>query len=364
MFNIPERQMACFVTFLFASFLLPGCQDSSDVAVFETGSQKPKPTVATSNTADSIKNVAEGSGENATSNEDTGNALQPKQVLSLQEVEEMSLADVRSFAAKGDPAAQLELAGRMIAEVQDRTSKEEMAPIVRLMKQASDQGYEAAVLGLANFYFVGLGVEADRERAESLMREAMAGGSGKPEANLGLIRAGEGKYAEAAELFIDGANKGDATAQSQLAQMLLGKQLSQEAFGRAEQHFLNAAAQGSKDAMFVLAELNMTSGASGASESKAVAWYQNAAAKGHVVASYNLGVIAAQNQELELASGHFRTAAEAGNVDAMMNLGVVLFQLRDYAASEKWLSTAVDNGSVEAIQRLHTVRRQRRLVGQ
>ena len=154
MFNITERQMACFVTSLFASFLLPSCQDSSDVAISKIGSQKPNPAFASSNTFVSIKNVAKDSGENTTPSEDTrqlaakpsGNALQPKQVLSLQEVEAMSLADVRSFAAKGDPAAQLELAGRMIAEVQDRTSKEVMAPIVRLMKQASDQGYEAAVL--------------------------------------------------------------------------------------------------------------------------------------------------------------------------------------------------------------------------
>ena len=363
MFKIMDCNVAYLIVFFVSALSMLGCRDGPS-----TEYQEPNANVASGEADVSNGNLVQNSAETGANRQrvddaSSSNGLQPKQVLSAQALERMSLAEVKTFASKGDPAAQLQLATSLLMDVENRTSQDEMAPIISLMKQASDQGYEPAVLGLANLYLVGLGVEKDRIKAEALIRNAMLGGSGKPEANLGMLLLSDEKYLEAAELFADGAKKGDVTSQIQLGQMLVRKQITQKTYGPAERYFMQAVAQGSDEAMFAMGELNMTAAVLGASESKAVSWYQRAAAKGHSVASYNLGVIAAKNQDMNSAAHHFEIAAEAGNVDAMMNYGVILFHLGDYANSERWLQIAVEHGSVESIQRLHTVRRQRALIG-
>ncbi|MDX2158637.1 MAG: hypothetical protein SFW09_19220 [Hyphomicrobiaceae bacterium] len=125
---------------------------------------------------------------------------------------------LRIAAAKGDPAAQLEIAARF---AEGKGVPQSFADAADWYGRAAAQDIPIAQYRLAALYERGLGVAADPARARDLYERSAEAGNVKAMHNLAVLKAGGAggtpDYAGAARLFSAAAERGLADSQYNLA---------------------------------------------------------------------------------------------------------------------------------------------------
>jgi uncharacterized protein len=166
----------------------------------------------------------------------------------------------------------------------------------------------------------------DGARAVPACREAVSRHPGEPrlEAWLGRALMRAGTYEEAHGWLLKAAEKGNASAMSNLGNLYAnGKGVGQD-------------------------------------YAKAKGWYEKAAAKGDAVAMTSLGRLYASGQgvtqDYAMAVSWYEKAAEKGDVEAMTELGIrYVYGLRarqDHATAMRWLEKAAGKGHAKAMSRI------------
>lgn len=116
---------------------------------------------------------------------------------------------LRLAAAKGDAAAQLEVATRL---AEGKGVRQNFAEAARWYEHAANQGNAIAQYRLATLHERGMGVKADRKKAQALYESAAQQGNLKAMHNLAVIIAGPATgapdYIAAARLFSRAAQHG------------------------------------------------------------------------------------------------------------------------------------------------------------
>jgi len=116
---------------------------------------------------------------------------------------------LRMAAAKGDAAAQVEIATRL---AEGKGVRQDFAEAAKWYKRAADQDSAVAQYRLATLYERGMGVKSDRAKARALYEKAAGHGNLKAMHNLAVITAsttaGNPDYATAAHLFERAARHG------------------------------------------------------------------------------------------------------------------------------------------------------------
>lgn len=163
----------------------------------------------------------------------------------------------------------------------------------------------------------------------------------------------------AANLFRQGAEKGDAVCQFSLALLID----SEEADGELEDAFLwysLAAAQGLPDAQFHLGVCFSAGYGVEENQREAVVWLKRAAETGHAEAQLALGHCYADgtgiDQDYETAIYWYRGAIAAGNSDALVALGQRYIRgdgiPKDYDTARDLFTQAAEQGLSSAVYRL------------
>jgi localization factor PodJL len=156
---------------------------------------------------------------------------------------------LRIAAAKGDPAAQLEIAARF---AEGQGVKRSFVDAADWYERAANQGLAVAQYRIATLYERGLGVTADSERARLWYQRAAAQGNVKAMHNLAVMLAsppsGAPDYQMAAHLFTEAASRGLADSQFNLAVLTESGQGVARDLGKALQWYSLAARGGDKEA--------------------------------------------------------------------------------------------------------------------
>jgi localization factor PodJL len=116
---------------------------------------------------------------------------------------------LRMAAAKGDAAAQVEIATRL---AEGKGVRQDFAEAAKWYRRAADQDSAVAQYRLATLYERGMGVKSDRAKAQALYEKAAGQGNLKAMHNLAVITAsptaGNPDYTTAARLFERAARHG------------------------------------------------------------------------------------------------------------------------------------------------------------
>ena len=142
----------------------------------------------------------------------------------------------------------------------------------------------------------------------------------------GLNAAIDGDFETAYRFWLPLAERGNARAQSAIAQMYQnGDGVSQD-YGRAIKWYILSARQGYKSAQYNLALLYHKGKGVNKNFKKAVKWYRKSAAQGYAAAQSNLGNMYHQGLGLPLSKVYAQMwwiiSASNGNADAMHNKNV------------------------------------------
>jgi localization factor PodJL len=156
---------------------------------------------------------------------------------------------LRLAAAKGDPAAQLEIAARY---AEGKGVKQSFADAADWYVRAADQGLAVAQYRLAALYERGMGVKADAARARIWYERAARAGNIKAMHNLAVLSAshaaGQPDYAMAARWFAEAAERGLADSQFNLAILTESGQGVAKDLTRALTWYMLAARSGDREA--------------------------------------------------------------------------------------------------------------------
>lgn len=159
--------------------------------------------------------------------------------------------------------------------------------------------------------------------------------------------------ARVVQSLLSKAEKGDATAQFQLAKHYLSGQGTPANPTNAFRWFSKAAEQGIAEAQCQLGVRYVQGEGTAKDYSASIPWFRKAAAQGNVDAQYNLGLLYENGlgvkQDLAEAAIWYQRAGEKGNVLAQNSLGLICFNLRkDYAEAAQWLRKASEQGNAPA----------------
>ena len=172
-----------------------------------------------------------------------------------------------------------------------------------------------------------------------------------------------GDYATALKEFRKSAERGNASAQSNLGFMYSrGRGVAQD-YAEAVKWYRKAADQGDADAQHNLGFMYHEGRGVTQDYAEAVKWYRKAAEQGHAAAQSNLGLMYSQGrgvtQDYAEAVKWYRKAAEQGDVIAQSNLGFMYHEGRgvtqDYTEAVKWFRKAADQGDADAQSTLGTM---------
>jgi localization factor PodJL len=157
---------------------------------------------------------------------------------------------LRSAAAKGDPAAEYEIAQRY---AEGRGTAQSFTEAAAWFERAAKQGSVPAQFRLGGLYEKGLGVAKDLNAARRLYLTAAEAGNAKAMHNLAVLYAegidGKPDYATAAKWFRKGADHGLPDSQYNLG-VLYARGIGVEAnLGEAYKWFALAAHDGDRDAI-------------------------------------------------------------------------------------------------------------------
>jgi len=185
----------------------------------------------------------------------------------------------------------------------------EMNEVIRMWRNAADQGHTDAQCNLGNMYHKGHGVKLDHVVAVRWYRKAAEQGYAGAQFNVGLLyKMGEGvtqNHTEAVRWYRKAAEQGDADAQFKLGTMYDNGE------GVKQNHVV------------------------------AVHWYRKAAEQGYVDAQCSLGQMYDDGdgvkQDSEEAMRWFHRAAKQGNATAK-KIVVLLLEKRSVSAGSKLAS--------------------------
>jgi localization factor PodJL len=155
---------------------------------------------------------------------------------------------LRAAAAKGDPAAEYEIAQRY---AEGRGVPQNLADAADWFDRAAKQGLAPAQFRLGGFYEKGLGVKKDLDAARRLYSAAAEAGNAKAMHNLAVLYAegidGKPDYQNAAKWFRRAADYGLTDSQYNLG-ILYGRGIGTEPnLAEAYKWFTLAARDGDKD---------------------------------------------------------------------------------------------------------------------
>jgi TPR repeat protein len=213
-------------------------------------------------------------------------------------------------------------------------------------------------LGL--YYYLGLFVPQDYEKAAMWLRKAAEQGNADAQSQLGFMYAkGQGvpqDYAESVKWYRKAADQGDADAQHNLGFMYEQGQGVPQDYAESVKWYRKAAEQGNADGQFNLGEMYANGQGVPQNYAEAVKWYRKAAEQGNAGGQVNLGVMYVNGkgvpQDYAEAAKWFRKAAEQGNADGQFNLGFMYYQgdsvPQNYAEATKWYRKAADQGDAKA----------------
>ncbi|MDF1622994.1 MAG: hypothetical protein P1V33_05960 [Pseudohongiella nitratireducens] len=172
----------------------------------------------------------------------------------------------------------------------------------------------------------------------------------------GLQAFEEQDYEGALANFTDGAMKGHALAQFNLALMYHNGIGTEADYERAMQLYALAAQQGMTSAQFNLALMYDRGEGVGRDFDEAYYWYMQAAEQGDASGQYAIGTMNFYGQgrptDYEEAIRWYQEAARQGHRDAQYNLGVMhlsgMGTEEDPVVALTWFTMAADNGSADA----------------
>jgi TPR repeat protein len=230
---------------------------------------------------------------------------------------------------------------------------------MRWYREAADQGYSAAQVGLGFIYYYGHGVPQNYGEAMRWLHKAAEQGNAVAQNTLGVMYInGQGvsqNYAEGLEWYRKAADQGFATAQTNLGAMyFLGQGVSQN-YSEAMKWYRKAADQGNADAQNTVGAMYESGHGVMQDYAQAANWYRKAAEQDNDVAQHNLGVLYHDGhgvpQDYAEAAEWFRRAADHGNAKAQYDLGALYYRGQgletNHAEALKWFRKAADQGNAK-----------------
>jgi hypothetical protein len=172
--------------------------------------------------------------------------------------------------------------------------------------------------------------------------------------------AGTAEMSEIFRLWLQGAERGDATAQRMVGEFYLRGTGVESSMAEAERWLGAAAEQGNAAAMTLLAASILQDSERTARLPEAIELLQRAAALGNADADYNLGVCLRRGlgvpRDVNAADRHYRSAAERKHVSAQLALADSIAESANTDAAwleaAHWYRLAADGGSGHAKARL------------
>ncbi len=182
---------------------------------------------------------------------------------------------------------------------------------------------------------------------------------------MALIR--QHKFAEARELLLPAAEKGETEPQALLGQVYNAGWGVPVDYGQAFKWWSRAAEAGSTDAQWGLGLLYDEGKGVPRDSQKAANWWKRAAEHGNIKAAVNLAFLYEEGRGVELnqkeSVSFFKQAAEAGEPFAQVKYGLKLLSgegvEKNAALACAWIATAADSPQVKGTQQEERFRNQR-----
>ncbi|MEE9351093.1 MAG: tetratricopeptide repeat protein [Thiotrichaceae bacterium] len=207
----------------------------------------------------------------------------------------------------------------------------EVAAGIKLLQKAADQHHPKALLELASYYELGLGVTKDYSMAVEYYEKAIKAGSTDAYFNLALLmikpEAAINNLKDARALMMILAKQGDVGAQYSLSLMFKDELNNTGVDYKQSISWLRlAASAGHADAEFNLGLHYLKGEQVAKSHSKAFRWFNKAANKGLPRAQFNLALMYEQGTgtsiDLNRSLKWYKSASLLGNANAQQNLGI------------------------------------------
>ncbi|MDF3033287.1 MAG: hypothetical protein K0R76_241 [Alphaproteobacteria bacterium] len=227
----------------------------------------------------------------------------------------------------------------------------------KLYEKAASLEHTEALNRLGDFYYVGLGVPVNREKAKECWERAAAQGNAFAQGILSYHGLGGlPGYEKAREWFETAAAQGDSWAQNRLGSMYAEGRFGAVDYAQAKEWFETAAAQGDSWAQYNLGRIYHYGKGGKQDYAQAKEWYEKAAAQGNPNAQNNLGILHMDGlgvkKDYEKARGYYEEAADQGYSWAQYNLGNIYFEGRgvskNYAEAKRYFEKAATQGHAAA----------------
>ena len=238
-------------------------------------------------------------------------------------------------ASLGFPTMQRKLAGQYLFGIH-RNRNEEYA--VKWYRKAAEQGDALAQCNLGFCYYLGEGVEENKEEAAKWCSNAI-------------------------ESLKQMALQGDTAAQTSLSSCYVYGLGIEENKAEAVKWLLKAAEQGDADAQFNLGICYHLGDGVTKDATEAVKWWRKAAEQGNISAQNNLGssyyLGEGVTKDMTKAVKWYRKAAEQGDNEAQNKLGTCYYEgngvIKDMKEAEKWWRKAAEQGNISAQNNLNKI---------
>ncbi len=182
-----------------------------------------------------------------------------------------------------------------------------------------------------------------------------------------MVLVRQHKFAEARELLLPAAEKGEAESQALLGQVYNAGWGVPVDYDQAFKWWSRAAEAGSTDAQWGLGLLYDEGKGVPRDSQKAANWWKRAAEHGNIKATVNLAFLYEEGRGVELnqkeSARLFKQAAEAGEPFAQVKYGLKLLSgegvEKNAALACAWIATAADSPRVKGTQQEEKFRNQR-----
>jgi len=221
-------------------------------------------------------------------------------------------------------------------------------------RQAAMQGHTAAQLVLANNYYVGIGIERDRQQASYWFYRAGELTNPFMQFDISQMYAAGNILPQDLEQAIywmrQSAMQGIEEAQVHLGGMYYYGQGTEVDFEQAAYWYGQAAELGNSFGQNNLAIMYFVGSGVQQSYEMAYYWYHQSAQQNNTDGQLNLGRMYEFGQGVDIDLGQamywYHRAAELGNVNAMSSYGVLAYQTHEYETAVTWFRRAAELGSV------------------
>jgi len=204
----------------------------------------------------------------------------------------------------------------------------------QLFAQAAQQGHARAAVNLGTFYAQGRGVPRDPAKARALYMQAANAGDAYGQFAFARLLEGEGRFAEAADLYRKAADQGHLGASLRYGRLLAdGNGISRDP-REAQKRLRHAADGGLPEAALALGDLLAQLAGRGElprtaeTATQIVECYRRAADAGLPAAQFKLGNAffagTGVGRDFAQAERWYRRAAQQGHAEAQYTLGIWL----------------------------------------